>query len=135
MRQAPYSGDYVINTDDKTVDEVVAEIKNIVDSEIKTLETERLLIKKIGSSTDRHDWEITEKSTGSLTGKVAFFDIDKKLRSCSLGYHTEESHRNKGYATEAVTCLLRFMILEIGFNRISGGHQTDNPASGRVRSY
>jgi len=120
------------NTDNKTVEEVVAEIKSIVDAEEKTLNTDRLLIKKVASSADRYDWEITDKSTGTLTGKVAFFDIDKKLRSCVIGYHTEDNHKNKGYATEAVTCLLHYMILEVGFNRISGGHQSDNPASGRV---
>ena len=134
----PYPNDYVINTDNKTVEQIVHEIKNIIDTVdiidigTKTLETERLAIKNISSAIDRYDWEIVEKHTGNLIGKIAFFDIDEKLRSCTIGYHTEENHRNKGYMTEAVACVLRFMILEVGFNRISGGHQSDNPASGRV---
>jgi len=128
----PYPNDYVINTDDKTVEQIVNEIKNIVVTEPKILETERLIIKKISSSADRYDWEITERHMGNLIGKIAFFDIDEKLRSCTIGYHTEAEHQNKGYMTEALTCVLPFMILEAGFNRISGGHQADNPASGRV---
>jgi RimJ/RimL family protein N-acetyltransferase len=128
----PYPNDYIINTDDKTVEQIVNEIKNIVDTKPQTLETERLVIKNVASSTERCEWDIAEKHTGNLTGKIAFFDIDKKRRSCTIGYHTEEEHQNKGYMTEALTCVLRYMILEAGFNRISGGHQADNPASGRV---
>ena len=83
-------------------------------------------------SKDRHDWEIAEKQSRDIIGKIAFFDIDNKLRSCTIGYHTKEAHRNNGYMTEALTYALRFMILEEGFRRISGGHQADNPASGKV---
>lgn len=132
LRQPPTLGDYVIDTDNKTVDEIVSEIKNIIDTGAKPIETERLLIKRVSSSANRQEWEISEKNTGTLVGKVAFFEIDEKLRSCTLGYHTEENHRNKGYMTETLSSLLRFMILDAGFNRISGGHQADNPASGKV---
>jgi RimJ/RimL family protein N-acetyltransferase len=132
LRQPPALGDYVIDTDNKTVAEIVAEIKSIINDGSKPLETNRLLIKRVASSINRQDWEISEKIAGVLIGKAAFFDIDEKLCSCTLGYHTEESYRNKGYMTEALFCLLRFMILDAGFNRIAGGHQADNPASGRV---
>jgi len=132
LRQSPVLGDYVIDTDNKTVAEIVAEIKSIIDTGAKPIETDRLLIKRVASSSNRQEWEISEKNTGIFVGKVAFFDIDDKLRSCTLGYHTEEKHRNKGFMTETLSCLLRFMILETGFNRISAGHQADNPASGRV---
>lgn len=132
LRQAPHFGDYVIETDNKTVEEIAVEIKGIIDTGIKILETGRLLIKNVGSSADRYDWEIADKSTGNIVGEVAFFDIDDNTRSCTIGYHTEENHRNKGYMTEALTCVLRFMLIDEGFNRISGGHQADNPASGKV---
>ncbi|MCL2357407.1 MAG: GNAT family N-acetyltransferase [Defluviitaleaceae bacterium] len=130
LRHAPHPGDYVINTDNKTVDDIVAEIKCIVDAKKIVLETKRLHIKPVNVS--GYDWEIAEKGTSELVGKIAFFDIDKKLCSCTLGFHTEENHRNKGYMTEALSCVLRFMMLDKGFNRISGGHQADNPASGKV---
>ena len=128
----PHFGDYLINTDNKTVEQIVDELRAIIDGESKTLETERLTIKKVSSSAERYEWDIVKKDTGNFLGKIAFFDIDENLRSCTIGYHTEEAHQNKGYMTEAITCVLRFMILEVGFNRITGGHQTDNPASGRV---
>ena len=85
------------------------------------------------SATDKYYWVIVEKNSGNLIGEVVFFDYDyDKTFSCVIGYQTSINNRNKGYMTEAVARLLRFMILEVGFNRISGGHQADNPASGKV---
>ena len=86
------------------------------------------------SAIDKYYWVIVEKRSGNFIGEVVFFDNDENTRSCVIGYETSINNRNKGYMTEAVTCLLRFLILEVGYNRISGGHQSDNPASGRVMS-
>jgi ribosomal-protein-alanine N-acetyltransferase len=84
------------------------------------------------SAIDKYYWVIVEKHSGNFIGEVVFFDYDEDTRACIIGYQTSINSRNKGYMTEAVICLLRFLILEVGFNRISGGHQADNPASGRV---
>ncbi|MCL1857883.1 MAG: GNAT family N-acetyltransferase [Oscillospiraceae bacterium] len=86
------------------------------------------------SSIDKYYWVIVEKHSGDFIGEVVFFDYDDNTRSCVIGYQMAINKRNKGYMTEAVACLLPFLILEVGFNRISGGHQADNPASGRVMS-
>ncbi|MCL2772304.1 MAG: GNAT family N-acetyltransferase [Oscillospiraceae bacterium] len=87
---------------------------------------------KYFSAIDKYYWVIAEKHSGNLIGEVVFFDYDEKTRSCVIGYEMSVNSRNKGYMTEAVARTLRFLIFEVGFNRISGGHQSDNPASGRV---
>jgi ribosomal-protein-alanine N-acetyltransferase len=84
------------------------------------------------SAIDKYYWGIVEKHSGNLIGEVVFFNSDENTRSCVIGYQMSINARNKGYMTEAVTCVLPFMILEVGYNRISSGHQADNPASGRV---
>lgn len=37
LRQAPALGDYVIDADNKTVEEVVAEIKSLIDTDTKPI--------------------------------------------------------------------------------------------------
>ncbi len=48
-----------------------------------------------------------------------------------LGYWIARDHWGRGYATEAARAVLR-LAGTLGHRRISAGHFTDNPASGRV---
>ena len=102
--------------------------ENISQPQIESL-GERL---KYFSAIDKYYWGIVEKHSGNLIGEVLVFDGDDRTRSCVLAYEMSVNSRNKGYTTEAVTRVLPFLILEVGYNRISSGHQADNPASGRV---
>jgi len=84
------------------------------------------------SAIDKYYWGIVEKNSGNLIGEVLVFDGNDRLGACVLGYQMSRNNRNRGYTTEAVTRILLFLILEVGYNRIASGHQADNPASGRV---
>ena len=107
---------------------VYYEQENISQQQMESLE-ERL---KYFSAIDKYYWGIVEKRSGNIIGEVLVFDGDNRTRSCVLAYQMSIKNRNKGYTTEAVTRILPFLILEAGYNRISSGHQADNPASGRV---
>ena len=49
-----------------------------------------------------------------------------------MAYEVKAKYRNKGYASEALKRVLKFLLVEVEYNRISAGHLADNPASGRV---
>jgi RimJ/RimL family protein N-acetyltransferase len=49
-----------------------------------------------------------------------------------LGYWIGEPYWGRGYATEAVSALIRYGFDTVGLNRIYARHLARNPASGRV---
>jgi ribosomal-protein-alanine N-acetyltransferase len=81
---------------------------------------------------DNYEWGIQLKENNEVIGSICALNNNEKIKSCELGYQISKYHRNKGYATEALISVLEYLIKEIGYNRIQGGHFSDNPASGKV---
>jgi len=81
---------------------------------------------------DKYEWGIELKENKKIIGSICTLDNNEDIKSCSLGYQISKHYRNKGYMTEALLCVLNFLLNIVGYNRISGGHASDNPASGRV---
>ena len=81
---------------------------------------------------DNYEWGIELKENNEIIGSICAINNNEKVKSCSIGYQISKRYRNKGYMTEALSCILKFLINEVGYNRIGGGHFVDNPASGRV---
>jgi ribosomal-protein-alanine N-acetyltransferase len=75
-------------------------------------------------------WNLRENK--EVIGSICAINNNEEVKSCGLGYQISKRYRNKGYTTEALIRVLKFLIEEIGYNRIQGGHFSDNPASGRV---
>jgi [ribosomal protein S5]-alanine N-acetyltransferase len=81
---------------------------------------------------DIYDWGIALKATDTVVGEILTVNNDDKMLSCEIAYSMNQRHRNKGYTTEALAYVLKYLLLEVGYNRIQAGHLADNPASGRV---
>ena len=60
------------------------------------------------------------------------YNQNKKAKSCEISYSIAKLYRNKGYATEALYSVLRYLIKNVGYNIVEGGCLFDNPASGKV---
>jgi ribosomal-protein-alanine N-acetyltransferase len=69
---------------------------------------------------------------GELVGSVCVVNVDDLDRRALLGYALRRDCWSKGYTTEAVKAVLRYMFLEVGLNRLEATHAVDNPASGSV---
>jgi ribosomal-protein-alanine N-acetyltransferase len=67
-----------------------------------------------------------------LIGSVCAVNVDDHSHKALLGYAIAKSYWNKGYTTEAVKAVIRYMLLEVGLNRLEATHSVNNPASGRV---
>jgi ribosomal-protein-alanine N-acetyltransferase len=79
-----------------------------------------------------YEWGIELKENNEIIGAICTINNNEEVKSCEIAYNISKHHRHKGYMTEALYCVLRFLINEIGYNRIGSGHLADNPASGRV---
>lgn len=58
--------------------------------------------------------------------------INKKFNRAVLGYWIAEPYWNMGYATEAVSAILKFGFEELYLNKIYATHLVENQASGKV---
>ena len=77
-----------------------------------------------------HFWGIALDE--KLIGSVCIVGVNDYDQKAILGYCLSQEYWSKGYATEAVSAVLRYMFVEVGLNRIEASHAVNNIASGRV---
>lgn len=78
---------------------------------------------------DSYNWAIEYE--GRVIGNIDVVRHDN-LWEAVMGWQIDAPFWNKGIMTEAATAVFDFLLCEVGFHRISAGHDTRNPASGKV---
>lgn len=77
-------------------------------------------------------WIIELKDNHDLIGTI---DVSKrfiKYGSCEVGYCYSEKYWNKGYATEALKAVIKFLFEECDADTVNASFMENNPASGKV---
>jgi ribosomal-protein-alanine N-acetyltransferase len=82
---------------------------------------------------DTYEWGIELKTIKKIIGVIFVVKKDNKNEVCRIAYTLSKKYWNNGYATEALYHVLRYLLNNVGYNRVEGGHFIDNPASGRVQ--
>jgi RimJ/RimL family protein N-acetyltransferase len=72
------------------------------------------------------------RATGEMIGDVAFHIMKSDSRQAYIGYSFSQLFWGKGYATEAVRCLLNFLFDELNLHRIVAECDVENVASCRL---
>ena len=72
---------------------------------------------------------IVEVATGSLVGDCGLRCLIDDPSQMELGITLAPSHQGRGYATEALDCLLDFVFGTLGAHRVSAVTDADNAAS------
>jgi RimJ/RimL family protein N-acetyltransferase len=75
---------------------------------------------------------ISDSSTSTFIGLIALKMGKLNYRSAEVWYKLHPSFWNKGYATEALNAILKFVFHDLGLHRIEAGCAVDNCASIRV---
>jgi ribosomal-protein-alanine N-acetyltransferase len=89
-------------------------------------------------ATDRYktgepgDWAIMDKATGHIIGSIGLVNTEQGNRCCEVGYVIGRDHWGKGFTTEALQRLVRFLFEECGFNRVQAMCCEENAGSSRV---
>lgn len=66
-------------------------------------------------------------------GVVGTCDVDEIAGGVGdLGYWFDEAVWGRGYATEAASAVVDFSFGSLGLSKLTSGHVSDNPVSGRV---
>lgn len=75
-------------------------------------------------------WVITLE--GAVIGRIKAWDVNPYNGYLQLGYDIGQEYRNHGYMTEAVSEVVRFMLINAEANRVYCSVREDNLASRRV---
>ena len=83
-------------------------------------------------SNQYYHWAIVYKENKQVIGSISVSSINNYLKTCNVGYTLGKSYWNMGIATEALKCVLNFMVNTVGMERIYAYHDINNVASGKV---
>ena len=73
-----------------------------------------------------------DHAAGRIVGSISLFYADWEVRSAEIGYGVRGDERGKGYASEALGAVARWVLTEGGIQRAWLTANTDNVASVRV---
>lgn len=79
-----------------------------------------------------YDFAIIERESKKMIGTCGFTRLDEEKKMGEIGYVLHPSFWGRGYATEAVTAIIRFGFEKMGLCRIEGRYMANNTASCRV---
>lgn len=69
------------------------------------------------------------KETGGLAGDCAMKVDEEERYRAEIGYTLSREHQGKGYASEAVACLLDYALRDLGLHRVVAITDQENRAS------
>ncbi|MBD2252960.1 GNAT family N-acetyltransferase [Nostoc parmelioides FACHB-3921] len=69
------------------------------------------------------------KATGEMIGDCAFCILADDSKQAEIGFTIAQTHQGKGYATEAVTCLLEYLFKNQNLHRVRANCDPENIAS------
>lgn len=76
-------------------------------------------------------WAITKNDTGELVGAIGF-KLRPEFNKAEFGFWIGVPYWNKGYASEALSSIIKYGFEELDLNKIYAHHFHTNPASGKV---
>ncbi len=79
-----------------------------------------------------YQWAIELKSLGEPIGGINVVYIDKTCNCFEVAYRIGKAWWHQGFASEALSSVIRFLFENVGANRIAARYDTSNPNSGAV---
>ena len=77
-------------------------------------------------------WGIALREDDSLIGVIELLRFDEDTSTCSFAYMLGCDYWNQGYATEALSAVIRFAFEKMEIDRIMVDHMAPNAASGAL---
>ena len=79
-----------------------------------------------------YTWGIELKETGELIGSISSIFRPEDDERYEIGYAIGKEYWNKGYTSEALKCVMDFLINDVGIKKFICSHAKLNPVSGMV---
>lgn len=84
-----------------------------------------------GASPLSATWAVVDPADDEILATIGYFDCAPGVE-CEIGYWTHPEARGRGLMTRAVGMLTRYVIEELGVNRVKAFAAVENTASRRV---
>lgn len=81
---------------------------------------------------EHYEWALYHIQDRQVIGSLGAMNFQPATRCIELGYALSRAYWGKGYATEAVRAVIRYLFDEVGMLRIQAKHDPANMASGAV---
>jgi ribosomal-protein-alanine N-acetyltransferase len=81
---------------------------------------------------DTYRWVIVLKESGEPIGFIGLMTLSEADMTGDFGYSIGKAYWNKGYTSEALTAVLRYGLINAGYNRLEAYHSIRNMPSGKV---
>ena len=72
------------------------------------------------------------KESGEMIGDLGCLINKEDARQATIGFTLAQSHWRRGYAVEAVSCLLEFLFGDLDLHRVVADCDVENPGSWRT---
>lgn len=79
-----------------------------------------------------YQWAIVPKALGEPVGSISVVRSNDDIAEAEVGYCIGRRWWGQGFTPEALRAVVRYLITEVGMNRVSAKHDVNNPNSGRV---
>ena len=79
-----------------------------------------------------YQWAIVPKEFGEPIGSISAVRFHERIGKAEVGYCIGKVWWHRGIMTEALEAVIRFLLEEVGFNRVEACHDPQNPNSGKV---
>lgn len=79
-----------------------------------------------------YQWAIVPKEFGEPIGSIAVVHLHDRIGKAEVGYCMGKRWWHRGIMAEALESVIRFLLKEVGFNRVEACHDPNNPNSGKV---
>lgn len=84
-------------------------------------------------TTSYYQWAIALKARNcEPIGSISVVSHDDRIRKAEIGYCIGRSWWHQGITSEALSAVIRFLIQEVGMQRVEARHDPNNPHSGAV---
>ena len=77
-------------------------------------------------------WAIEWKESGTVIGSIAVVKLEEAIESAEIGYCLGRKFWGRGIMPEALRAVMDYLFDTVGLNRITAGHDVNNPKSSRV---
>ena len=77
-------------------------------------------------------WGVALRDSGAVIGTCTIFHLDADHRRAEIGFAIGRAHWRRGYASEAVTALIRFAFDELDLHRLEADPDPQNLPSIRL---
>ncbi len=79
-----------------------------------------------------YQWAVVLKSLNEPIGGINVVEINETCNSVGVAYRIGKAWWHRGFASEALSCVIKFLFEQVGATRIEARYDTRNPNSGAV---